>query len=97
MKIITDEYLDELINYSDLEYYRFINTTMTVCCITLPNGFSVIGKSACISEELFDAELGRKYALEDAKSKLWELEAYLVKDKDESQAEALTARKANIA
>lgn len=57
------------------------NTTSTVATARLPGGFVVaIGHNACVAPENFDAEKGRKYAIEDAESKardlLWELEGY---------------------
>lgn len=42
------------------------DTTTTICAVTLTNGFTFVGKSACVSREYFDEELGRKLAAEDA-------------------------------
>ena len=43
------------------------------------------GKSACVSVENFDEQLGKDLAMSDAKTKasdkLWELEGYLLRDK----------------
>lgn len=61
--------------------YVFPDTMVTVCCITLTNGFNVVGESACASPENFDAELGAKIAFDNAKQKIWALEGYLLKDK----------------
>lgn len=63
------------------QYHVFEGTTFTSCLLTLANGFNVHGESACASPENFDAELGRKYARENAKNKIWQLEGYLLKDK----------------
>ena len=54
---------------------------LTFCVITLRNGFTVTGESACASPENFDAEVGRKIARENAKNKLWPLLGYALKDK----------------
>lgn len=64
----------------DIEFFRFPNTTTTVCCMTLKNGFTVVGHSACASPENFNAEIGRKIAADDARSKIWELEGYLLRE-----------------
>jgi hypothetical protein len=61
-------------------YQAFASTTTTVCCLILRNGFTVIGESACASPENFDAELGRKIALEDAKRKIWPLMGYALRE-----------------
>lgn len=58
------------------EYHVFGGTTLTVCCLTLANGFTVTGESACASPENFDAELGRKIARDNARQKIWALEGY---------------------
>lgn len=62
-------------------FHVFPGTTMTVCCLTLQNGFQVIGESAAASPQNFDAEIGRKIARENARNKIWALEGYLLRSK----------------
>ena len=57
-------------------YHRFENTTVTVCCLTLKNGFNVTGESACISADNFNDEIGRGIARANARDKIWQLAAY---------------------
>ena len=71
---ITPEKIDEVI--AEEAYHRFAGTTLTVCCLTLVNGYCVVGESAAASPENFDAELGRKIARKDARNKIWSLEGY---------------------
>lgn len=52
---------------------------LTICVLTLKNGFTVTGESACASPENFDAEVGYKIARENAKQKLWPLMGYELK------------------
>lgn len=54
---------------------------MTLCCLVMRNGFTIIGKSAPASAENFNADLGRKLAYEDAVRQLWPLMGYALKDK----------------
>ena len=63
------------------QYHVFPGTTMTVCALTLRNGFIVIGESAAASPENFDTEIGRKIARENARNKIWALEGYLLRTK----------------
>ena len=49
------------------------HTLLTFCVLTLCNGFTVTGESACASPENFDAEIGRKIARQNAISKVWSL------------------------
>lgn len=63
------------------QYHVFDGTTLTVCCLTLRNGFTVTGTSACIHYVDFNAELGRKYAREEAFKRAWDHEAYMLKQR----------------
>jgi len=74
---ITPELIDATILAE--QYHVFEGTTVTVCCLTLQNGFTVIGESACASPENFDEEIGRKIARDDARKKIWALEGYLLR------------------
>ena len=76
---VTPEHLEEVIVSE--QYHVFPNTTFTACLLTLRNGYTVLGESACASPENFDAELGRKIARRNAKDKIWSLEGYLLRDK----------------
>lgn len=63
------------------DYHVFAGTTLTVCALTLRNGFHVVGESAAASPENFDAEIGRKIARDNARSKIWALEGYLLRSR----------------
>jgi hypothetical protein len=52
---------------------------LTFCVLTLRNGFTVTGESACASPENFDAQIGRKIAFDNAKQKVWPLMGYALK------------------
>lgn len=62
--------------------------SLTFCVITLQNGFTVHGSSACASPENFNAEIGRKIARENAVQKIWPLMGYALKQRlhDEGKA-----------
>jgi len=60
----------------DTQYYRFPGTNVTVCCLTLRNGFNAVGTSACADDRLFNEQIGKDIALKDAKGKLWPLLGY---------------------
>lgn len=63
------------------QYHVFDGTTLTVCCLTLTNGFTVTGESAAASPKNFDREIGRKIARQNAREKIWALEGYLLKQR----------------
>lgn len=54
---------------------------LTICVLTLKNGYTIVGKSACASPENYDADLGGKIAREDARKQIWALEGYLLRSK----------------
>ena len=62
---------------ASVAYHRLPETTLTICVITMSNGFNFTGESACVSPENFNETLGNHYAYEDAFKKIWSYEAYL--------------------
>jgi hypothetical protein len=54
---------------------------LSICILTMENGFTVIGKSAPASPENFNAELGIKFAYEDAVRQLWPLMGFALRDR----------------
>jgi hypothetical protein len=62
-------------------YHVFPGTTLTVCALTLRNGFHVVGESAAASPENFDRKIGEKIARDNARSKIWALEGYLLRSR----------------
>lgn len=80
---LTPQLIDDVI--AGEQYHVFEGSCLTVCCMTLRNGFTVTGESACASPENFNEELGRKIARENARNKIWQLEGYLLKQRLYSQ------------
>lgn len=76
---LTPDYIDACI--VDEAYHVFPGTTVTICLLTLKNGYTVTGESACASPENFDEEIGCKIARDNARNKIWALEGYLLKEK----------------
>ena len=76
---VTLDRLDAAI--ASVDYHVFPGSQLTVCCLTLQNGFTVTGQSACASPENFDAEIGRRIAFDKARNEIWQLEGYLLKER----------------
>ncbi|QIG74369.1 hypothetical protein EVC08_057 [Rhizobium phage RHph_N65] len=76
---LTPAHIDDQI--VDEAYHVFPGTTLTVCALTLRNGFHVTGESAAASPANFDAELGRKIARDNARNKIWAFEGYALRNK----------------
>lgn len=45
---------------------------LTFCVLTLKNGFTILGKSACASPENYQQDIGERIARENAIEQLWE-------------------------
>ena len=54
---------------------------LTFCVLTLRNGFTVTGESACASPENFDVQIGRAIENENAVQKIWPLMGYELRTK----------------
>jgi len=75
---LTPDDIDRVIVKS--QFHVFEGSQLTVCCITLKNGYTVTGESACVSPENFDAEVGKRVSFDKARQKIWALEGYLLKE-----------------
>lgn len=61
-------------------YHVFPGTTMTVCALTLRNGFVVVGESAAASPENFDEAIGKRIARDNTRNRIWALEGYSLRN-----------------
>jgi hypothetical protein len=64
-----------------VDYHRIPGTTLTLCVLTMENGFTATGESACADPANFNKEIGESFAYEQAFEKLWPLEGYLLKQR----------------
>lgn len=53
----------------------------TLCVLTMENGYTIKGLSACVDAANFDMNIGRKIAYEDAIRQIWPLEGYLLAER----------------
>ena len=65
----------------DQQYIVLPDGRSTLCILTLQNGFTVKGFSACVDIDNFDLVMGRDIAFEDAFRQIWVLEGYLLAEK----------------
>lgn len=90
---VTPDHINALMTQLVFSTYVFPGTTTTVAIAQL-DGFTVgMGQSACVSTANFDAEIGAKIAIDNAKDlareKLWELEGYVLKRSLSGQMERI--------
>ena len=59
---------------------------VTICVLTLRNGYTIVGTSACAAPENFDATIGRKIARQNAIQQIWPLLGYALRSVLNSQS-----------
>lgn len=62
------------------DFHR-LTATLTLCVLTLHNGFTVTGESACASPENYDQAIGEQIALKNAKENIWPLLGFELRSK----------------
>jgi hypothetical protein len=62
------------------QFHVFPGTCVTTCCLTLHNGFYVVGTAIASDPAIFDRGMGREAARANAVEKVWGLERYRLKD-----------------
>lgn len=96
MDLITNEKLEELLTASPAERvtkeyiesriggteFHRLGETVTVCQITLDNGYSVRGESACVNPENYNQQIGEKIAFDNAFRQLWPLFGFMLAEKN---------------
>ncbi|MFU2059813.1 Gp49 family protein [Avibacterium volantium] len=94
MNKLTKDYLDSLV--ANAQYVH--QDLLTICTVTVKNGFKLVGTSACADEQHYDAKIGEQVAYQNAFAKLWELEGYLLKQRLHEQSQGfVTLRNGNQA
>jgi len=93
---IEKEDLDKAIVSTD--YHVFPGSCLTVCVLTLFNGFTVTGESACADPGNFKEDIGRALAYRNAKDKIWSLLGFQLKTRLDmiQKAGPPTGRMANV-
>lgn len=83
--------LDDVFNEVEEEvFHQFPGTRVTVCCVVLKNGFSVVGQSHCVDPANFNVGIGRSIAQADALEKVGQFLAFRRRDQI-TRDEAATA------
>lgn len=76
---LTPEAIDAVI--VDKTFTVLPSGKVMVCEVTLVNGFTVRGEASVISKANFRQEIGEEISFTNARSKIWELEGYLLQSK----------------
>lgn len=63
-----------------VDFFVHPGSQLTICVVTMVNGYTVTGESACADPKMFNAEIGEKFAFAAAERKIWPLLGYALKD-----------------
>ncbi|NJR44024.1 hypothetical protein HC761_00700 [bacterium] len=77
---VTQDMIEAELDAASIQFHQFPNTTVTVAAVKLRNGFALVGHSACVSPDLFDAQVGKELALRNARDQLWSLLGFRLRD-----------------
>lgn len=72
--------IDKLLSEAQTQEHIFWDKELVIS-FKLKNGFTILGRAACVDPNNFVLAVGRKYAREDAANQLWRLEGYLLQEK----------------
>ena len=78
---------EESINAKIAEVDYVFHKTTTICIIVMKSGFRFIGTSTPASRGNYDAEIGKKYAYDNAFRQIWTHEGYLLRESLSKQEE----------
>lgn len=54
-----------------VEYWLMPDGRTTICSLTMDNGFTLLGQSACVDKRNYNEKTGQRHACEDATEKVW--------------------------
>ena len=66
-------------NIKHVQHIVVPETMLTICVITLNNGFTVTGESACADPSMFNKEIGERISQDNAEKKIWPLMGYALR------------------
>ena len=75
---LTPDIINSLIK--EKSFHR-LTDVLTVCVLTLQNGFTVTGESACASPANYNQQISEDVAFTNARDKIWLLAGYALKQK----------------
>ncbi|MEK4273122.1 Gp49 family protein [Paenibacillus sp. FSL R7-0026] len=73
---VTKEQVQEIMDNSEFEVIHKVFGKQCIVVAKLPNGFTVVGESACVDPSNYDETIGANIAKARIENKIWELEGY---------------------
>lgn len=76
MNTVTKEQVDKIMENSKYEVFHRVFDKQCIVVAKAPNGFTVVGESACVDPNNYIESIGEEIAKKRIENKVWELEGY---------------------
>lgn len=73
---VTKEQVQEIMGKSEFEVIHKVFGKQCIVIALLPNGFTVVGESACVDPANYVESVGEEIAKKRIENRIWELEGY---------------------
>jgi len=77
---VTQEQISGILEHSEIETFHKIFGKQCMVVVKIPNGFTIVGESACVDPANYDEKIGYDLAIKNVESKLWAFEGYLLQE-----------------
>jgi len=73
---VTQEQISAILERSEKEVFHAVFGKQCIVVVKLPNGFTIVGESACVDPANYDEKIGYDLAMKRVESQLWAFEGY---------------------
>lgn len=73
---VTQEQVNKILENSKYEAFHRVFGKQCIVVALLPNGFTIVGESACVDPSNYVEAIGEEIAKNRIEEKVWELEGY---------------------
>ena len=77
---VTKEQIEKILKESKYEVFHRVFEKQCIVVALIPNGFTIVGESACVDPKNYEESIGYELALEKIEDQLWMLEGYLLQN-----------------
>lgn len=78
---VTKDQIQMILDNSEYETFHRVFGKQCLVVAKLPNGFTIVGESACVDPDNYDEQIGFDLAVDRIKNRIWELEGYNLQNK----------------
>lgn len=80
LKTVKKEQINKMLSNSIYKEFHRVFDKQCIVVALLPNGFTLVGESACVDPRKYDETISYNLAIKDIEKQLWMLEGYLLQN-----------------